>query len=173
MVSRFLGRVSTDLGAAGACPMLVTPLTPARSPNSRSWSTRAANGYHCVVLGDRPLMAFIPVRDLSAAQPFYSNALGLRIAEESPYAMVLDAGGTMLRLTQVDDFQPQPFTIAGWRVLDMGESIDTLASRGVAFIRYEGMDQDARGIWSTPSGDQVAWFKDPDGNTLSLTCFAE
>src|SRR5450631_1544112 len=117
-------------------------------------------------------MAFIPVRDLSAAQSFYGVPLGLRVAEEGPYAVVLDAGGTMLRLTQVDDLQPQPFTIAGWRVLDMGKSIDTLSARGVAFIRYEGMDQDAKGIWSTPGGDQVAWFKDLDGNTLSLTCFA-
>jgi catechol 2,3-dioxygenase-like lactoylglutathione lyase family enzyme len=117
-------------------------------------------------------MAFIPVRDLSAAQSFYGGPLGLRVAEEGPYAVVLDAGGTMLRLTQVDDLQPQPFTIAGWRVLDMGKSIDTLSARGVAFIRYEGMDQDAKGIWSTPGGDQVAWFKDLDGNTLSLTCFA-
>ena len=117
-------------------------------------------------------MAFIPVRDLSVAKSFYGELIGLRVTEESPYAVVLDAGGTMLRLTQVDDLRAQPFTIAGWRVLDMGESIDTLATRGVAFIRYEGMDQDAKGIWSTPGGDQVAWFKDPDGNTLSLTCFA-
>ena len=78
----------------------------------------------------------------------------------------------MLRLAQVHDHQPQPFTIAGWQVLDMGETIDTLTARGVAFIRYESMDQDAKGIWSTPGGDQVVWFKDPDGNTLSLTCFA-
>jgi catechol 2,3-dioxygenase-like lactoylglutathione lyase family enzyme len=101
-------------------------------------------------------MAFIPVRDISAAQSFYSGALGLRVAEEGPYAAVLDAGGTMLRLTQIDDFQPQPFTIAGWRVPDMCESIDALVARGVTFIRYEGMDQDAKGIWSSPGGDEVA-----------------
>ena len=117
-------------------------------------------------------MAFIPVRDLSAAQSFYGGVLGLPVREEGPYAVVLDAGGTMLRLAQVDGFQPQPFTIAGWQVLGMGTSIDSLASRGVDFIRYEGMVQDEKGIWSTPAGDQVAWFKDPDGNTLSPTCFA-
>jgi len=77
----------------------------------------------------------------------------------------------MLRLAQVDDYRPQPFTIAGWQVPDMGTSIDSLESRGIDCIRYEGMDQDDRGIWTTPSGDQVAWFKDPEGNTLSLTCF--
>jgi extradiol dioxygenase family protein len=125
------------------------------------------------MLGDRPLMAFIPVRDLTVARSFYGELLGLAATEESPYAVVLDAGGTMLRLTQVDDFDAQSFTIAGWQVLDMRTSIDALAARGVAVVRYEGLDQDATGIWSTPGGDQVAWFKDPDGNTLSLTCFAE
>ncbi len=118
-------------------------------------------------------MAFIPVRDLSAAKSFYGGLLGLLVREAGPYAVELDAGGTMLRLAQVDDLQPQPFTIAGWQVPDMGASIDGLKSRGIDCIRYEGMDQDERGIWTTPGGDQVAWFKDPDGNTLSLTCFAE
>ena len=117
-------------------------------------------------------MAFIPVRNLNAAQSFYGDVLGLPVREAGPYAVVLDAGGTMLRLAQVDDLQPQPFTIAGWQVPDMGTSIDSLESRGIDCIRYEGMDQDERGIWSTPGGDQVAWFNDPDGNTLSLTCFA-
>jgi len=117
-------------------------------------------------------MVFIPVRNLKAAQPFYEDLLGLPVREAGPYAVVLDAGGTMLRLTQVDDLQPQPFTIAGWHVPDMGMSIDSLESRGIDCIRYEGMDQDERGIWSTPGGDHVAWFKDLDGNTLSLTCFA-
>jgi hypothetical protein len=102
-----------------------------------------------------------------------ARILGIQVTEESPYAVVMDAAGTMLRLTQVDGLRPQPFTVAAWRVPDMGESIDALAARGVTFIRYEGMDQDAKGIWSTPGGDQVAWFKDPDGNTLSLTWFAE
>ena len=129
--------------------------------------------YDRPVLGDRSLMAFIPVSDLDAAQSYYGDILGIQVTEQSPYAVVMDAGGTMLRLTQVDGLRPQPFTIAGWRVSDMGESIDALVARGVTFIRYEGMDQDAQGIWSTPGGDQVAWFKDPDGNTLSLTWFAE
>ena len=117
-------------------------------------------------------MAFTPVGDLGAARSFYGELLGLRVTEENPYAVVLDAGGTMLRLAQVEDRRPQPFTIAGWRVLDIGRSIDMLKDRGVDFIRYDGMDQDANGIWTTSGGDQIAWFKDPDGNTLSLTCFA-
>jgi len=124
------------------------------------------------MLGNQHLIAFIPVADLHAAQSFYSDVLGLSVTEETPYAVVLDAGGTMLRLTQVDDLRPQPFTVAGWQVSDVEASIDVLVASGIAFVRYEGLDQDARGIWCTPGGDQVAWFTDPDGNTLSLTCFA-
>jgi len=116
-------------------------------------------------------MAFIPVRDLDAAKSFYGGVLGLPVSGEDPYAVVLDAGGTMLRLARVDDFQPQPFTVAGWQVPDLSTSIDDLVNRGVEFINFEGMDQDEKGTWTTPGGDQVAWFKDPDGNILSLTCF--
>jgi catechol 2,3-dioxygenase-like lactoylglutathione lyase family enzyme len=117
-------------------------------------------------------MAFIPVVDLQVARSFYADGLGLRVAEEDTYAVVLDAGGTMLRLTKVDALRPQPFTIAGWEVSDIEASIETLEARGIALLRHEGIDQDERGIWSTPGGDQVAWFADPDGNTLSLTRFA-
>ncbi len=80
---------------------------------------------HWPVLGERSLTAFIPVRDLREAQSFYGEVLGLRVTGESPYAVVLDAGGTMLRLAQVEDLQPQPFTIAGWTVPDIEQSIDT------------------------------------------------
>jgi catechol 2,3-dioxygenase-like lactoylglutathione lyase family enzyme len=124
------------------------------------------------MLGDAPYMGFIPVRDMAAARIFYGDTLGLTVTDENPYALVLEAGGTMLRLTLVEALSPQPFTIAGWQVLDIASAVDTLAGRGVSFTRYEGMDQDARGIWTTPGGDFVAWFKDPDGNTLSLTTFS-
>ena len=124
------------------------------------------------MLHESPLMAFIPVRDLAEARAFYGSTLGLAVAEENPYAVVVDAMGTMLRLTQVDDLRVQPFTIAGWQVPDVGTAIDALSARGVTFTHYEGMGQDERGIWTTPGGDQVAWFTDPDGNTLSLTTFA-
>jgi catechol 2,3-dioxygenase-like lactoylglutathione lyase family enzyme len=124
------------------------------------------------MLGGQRMMAFIPVSDLPTATAFYSDVLGLTVTEETPFAVVLEAGGTMLRLTPVDDLRPQPFTIAGWQVSDMDASIEALATRGVAFLRYDGLDQDVSGIWSTPGGDRVAWFRDPDGNTLSLTHFA-
>jgi catechol 2,3-dioxygenase-like lactoylglutathione lyase family enzyme len=124
------------------------------------------------MLGDAPLIAFVPVTDVGTASEFYVGALGLAVTKESPFALVVDAGGAMLRLTPVENLRPQPFTIAGWQVIDIAASIDGLVGRGVTFVIYDGMDQDHRGVWSAPSGDRVAWFKDPDGNTLSLTQFS-
>jgi catechol 2,3-dioxygenase-like lactoylglutathione lyase family enzyme len=118
-------------------------------------------------------IAFIPVRHLTDARHFYGDVLGLPILEESPFDVVVDAMGTMLRLIKVEDLRVQPFTIAGWQVPDMRVAIDSLTSAGIVFARYDGMDQDDRGVWTTPDGDEVAWFTDPDGNTLSLTRFAD
>jgi predicted enzyme related to lactoylglutathione lyase len=96
---------------------------------------------------------------------------GLPVIEENSFAVVVDANGTMVRLTHVPDLQPQEFTIAGWEVPDIEAVVDNLSSIGINVIRYDGMGQDAKGIWKTPGGDFVAWFHDPDGNTLSLTSF--
>lgn len=133
---------------------------------------RYVDQYHLSMLGGASFMAFIPVRDLAAARSFYDETLGLPVTDANPFAVILDAGGTMLRLTQVDDLQPQAFTVAGWEVPDIAAAVDDLAGRGVTFTRYDGMDQDERDIWTTPGGDRVAWFSDPDGNTLSLTTFS-
>ena len=117
-------------------------------------------------------VGFVPVRNLAASKDFYVDTLGLTLTEESPFAVVLDAGGTTIRLTEVPDLRPQPFTIAGWEVSDIRELAQSLKSSGVEFRRYDGMEQDELGVWTTPGGDAVAWFVDPDGNTLSLTMFA-
>jgi catechol 2,3-dioxygenase-like lactoylglutathione lyase family enzyme len=124
------------------------------------------------VLADSPFMGFIPVQDLKEARTFYERTLGLRVVEDASFGLVVDADGTLLRITPTPQFTPQPFTIAGWRVRDIAEVVAGLAARGVPFLRYEGMDQDDLGIWEAPSGDRVAWFNDPDGNTLSLTAAA-
>jgi len=116
-------------------------------------------------------MGFIPVRDLSAARDWYGGVLGLHVVEQTPFAVVIDAAGTQLRLTPVPDLAPRPFTIAGWQVPDIRATVRALTDAGVAFTRYDGIDQDDLGIWTTPGGDQIAWFTDPDGNTLSLTTF--
>ena len=129
-------------------------------------------GYVQSVLADAPFIGFIPVRDLAAARAFYEGTLGLRVVDDSPFALVLDAGGTMLRVTPVPGLAARPFTAAGWNVPDIGAAVRDLGGRGVEFARYDGMAQDDLGIWTTPGGDRVAWFQDPDGNTLSLTAFA-
>jgi catechol 2,3-dioxygenase-like lactoylglutathione lyase family enzyme len=124
------------------------------------------------MLGNAPLMAFIPVTDVGAAREFYESTLGLSVMEESPFALVVDANGIKLRITPVPDLKPQLFTIAGWEVPNIDAAVDALVARGVTFNRYEGMGQRANGVWSSPDVDLVAWFVDPDGNTLSLTTFA-
>ncbi len=117
-------------------------------------------------------MAFIPVTDAALARTFYESTLGLSVVDDSPFALVIDANGTKIRVTPVPDLRPQPFAIAGWQVADIAVTVNELVARGVEFNRYDGMDQTANGVWASPSGDLVAWFLDPDGNTLSLTQFA-
>jgi catechol 2,3-dioxygenase-like lactoylglutathione lyase family enzyme len=124
------------------------------------------------VLTEAAFIGFIPVRDTSAAREFYEGILGLRVVEDTPFALVLDANGTMVRLTPVAELGVQPFTVAGWRVPDITATVSALAGRGVRFNRYDRLDQDGFGIWTAPGGDRVAWFGDPDGNTVSLTTFA-
>jgi catechol 2,3-dioxygenase-like lactoylglutathione lyase family enzyme len=124
-------------------------------------------------LEDSALMAFVPVTDIDAARTFYASTLRLSVLDESPFALVVDANGTMLRITPVPELRPRPFTIAGWQVDDIEATIDLLSARGVVFTHYEGMGQRANGVWESPSQDLVAWFTDPDGNTLSLTEFVD
>jgi catechol 2,3-dioxygenase-like lactoylglutathione lyase family enzyme len=134
-----------------------------------AWPSR---GSVLPVLAGAPFIGSIPVRDTSRARSFYEGILGLRVVEETSFALVIDANGTMLRLTGVPELTPQPFTIAGWQVPDVAAEVRQLSESGVRFLRYDRMEQDELGIWTTPGGDRVAWFQDPDGNTLSLTTFA-
>jgi catechol 2,3-dioxygenase-like lactoylglutathione lyase family enzyme len=129
--------------------------------------------YALSVLQHAPLVAFVPVTDIATARAFYESTLGLPVVDDSPFALVVDANGTNLRITPVPDLRAQPFTIIGWEVAGIEETVDELARRGVMFTHYDGMDQTTGGVWMSPSGDRVAWFVDPDGNTLSLTELAD
>ncbi len=115
------------------------------------------------------LIAFIATRDGARAREFYEKTLGLKIISDDDYAIAVDANGTMLRIQKVGEFTPHPFTALGWEAPDIGAAVALLSGRGIRFERFSGMSQDARGIWRSPSGAHVAWFKDPDGNMLSLT----
>lgn len=121
------------------------------------------------MLADLPYVGFIPVADTGSARDFYEGVLGLPVLEDTPFAVVVKAGGTHLRLTPVADLQPQPFTIAGWSTPDIDATVGGLVGRGLAFNRYDGLAQDELGIWTAPGGDRVAWFQDPFGNTLSVS----
>jgi catechol 2,3-dioxygenase-like lactoylglutathione lyase family enzyme len=121
------------------------------------------------VLGTCDVIAFVPTTDLARARSFYEGSLGLPVVDESPFACVFDAHGTMLRVTAAAQVAQPAYTVLGWRVPDIRHTITELESVGVAFTRYDGMGQDVQGVWTTPNGDRVAWFTDPDGNVLSLT----
>ena len=123
------------------------------------------------MLGSCELIAFVSTKKPDRAKAFYGDVLGLRLLDDNPFALVFDAAGTMLRVSKVRELKPAPYTVLGWEVPDIRGMIQNLMSRGGKFERYPGMPQDELGIWTTPGGDSVAWFKDPDGNTLSLTQF--
>ena len=102
---------------------------------------------------------------------FYRDTLGLSLVSDDPFAIVFDANGTMLRVQKVKELQPAQYTALGWDVPDIYARVKELTSRGVLFERFPGLPQDEHGVWATPSGAKVAWFKDLDGNVLSLTQF--
>jgi catechol 2,3-dioxygenase-like lactoylglutathione lyase family enzyme len=128
--------------------------------------------YCLAVLGNAAFVGFIPVRDLHSARQFYCVTLGLKAVEQTPVALVVETGGVSLRLAEVPELRPQPFTIAGWLVNDISSTVASLSQAGVLTKRYEGMVQDEHGVWTAPSGDRIAWFADPDGNVLSVTATA-
>ena len=121
------------------------------------------------MLAEAPIVAFVPTTDLDRARSFYEGVLGLAVEEVNGFACVLRGGGTTLRVTLVESLTPQPFTVLGWLVTDLAGAIDGLTGNGVAFRRFDGMDQDERGVWTAPGGARIAWFSDPDDNVLSLT----
>ena len=121
------------------------------------------------MLGSSDLVAFAASTDLPRARAFYEGVLGLPAVEQNDFACVFDANGTMLRVTAVREVSPAGYTVLGWRVADIEAVVAGLSARGVAFSRFDGMEQDDNGIWTSPGGSKVAWFTDPDGNVLSLT----
>ncbi|MBJ7596364.1 MAG: VOC family protein [Candidatus Dormibacteraeota bacterium] len=124
------------------------------------------------MLESSDLVAFVATSDAERARAFYETTLGLRLLEQTPYACVFDAHGTQLRVTVAAQVSPAPYTVLGWAVADIEASVGELAERGVDFVRFDGMSQDALGVWTAPSGGRIAWFRDPDDNLLSVTQFS-
>jgi catechol 2,3-dioxygenase-like lactoylglutathione lyase family enzyme len=121
------------------------------------------------MLSGSELVAFLATTDKARARTFFEDTLGLTLVEDGPHACVFDVHGTRLWVTPVESKASAPYTVLGWEVPDMAAAVRDLVGRGVEMIRVDGIEQDELGIWTTPGGDQVAWFKDPDDNTLSLS----
>jgi catechol 2,3-dioxygenase-like lactoylglutathione lyase family enzyme len=121
------------------------------------------------MLGATDIIAFVPTKDPMKARNFYEATLGLQFVGDDGFALVFEANDVMLRVVKVQQFTPAQYTILGWQVRDIANQVSRLQERGVHFERFGFFKQDELGIWTAPNGDRVAWFKDPDGNTLSLS----
>jgi catechol 2,3-dioxygenase-like lactoylglutathione lyase family enzyme len=124
------------------------------------------------LLDSSPIMAFSATTDAERAKVFYRDKLGLKMVSDEGFALVFDAGGTMLRVQRVKEVRVAQYTALGWQVPDIAAKVEELEAAGVKFEHYGFPDQDEKGIWTAPGGAaKVAWFKDPDGNILGLTQF--
>jgi len=115
------------------------------------------------------LIGFVPTTDIDRAISFFRDVLECDFVSRDEFAAVFDSVGQSIRVVAVETFDPQPFTILGWRTLDIRATVTRRTERGLTFLRYPHFKQDELGIWSSPSGAKVAWFNDPDGNVLSYT----
>jgi catechol 2,3-dioxygenase-like lactoylglutathione lyase family enzyme len=123
------------------------------------------------MLNTSDVIAFVATAKPEQARAFYRGILGLALREEDPFALVFDANGVTLRVAKVQTLAAAPHTVLGWRVPDIRATVATLTRAGVVWERFPGLPQDDTGIWTSPTGARIVWFKDPDGNLLSLTQF--
>ena len=127
------------------------------------------------VLGSARLIGFVGSADLERSRSFYEETLGLELIEQDGFAAVFSAHGTMLRVTAVPEVVHAEYTVLGWDVPDIRQTVHALKANGVSFRRYGemGIEQDEDDVWTAPNGDLVAWFTDPDGHVLSVTQFTD
>lgn len=121
------------------------------------------------MLSEGEVAGFIPTKDATKARAFYEGKLGLRFISDDQFALVVQSGGTIIRISKAENFTPFHFTLLGWRVKNIEEEVQSLTSKGVSFRHFSGFNQNDLGIWTAPDGTKVAWFEDPDGNLLSLS----
>ncbi|MFY9644891.1 MAG: VOC family protein [Terriglobales bacterium] len=121
------------------------------------------------MLASSKVIGFVPTKDSSKARNFYETKLGFQFVSEDPFALVMRAGETMIRIAKTQDFTAAKYTVLGWEVADIAEMVAWLQARGVEFEKYPWMPDKNSAIWAAPSGDKIAWFKDPDGNVLSVS----
>jgi len=121
------------------------------------------------MLGTSNIVAFVPIKDAEKSQHFCEDVLGLEFVKDDGFALVFRANGVMVRAAKMKEFSPAQFTVLGWEVSKIEEMVRQLSTRGVRFEVFSFFKQDELGIWTAPTGDKVAWFKDPDGNILSVS----
>ena len=121
------------------------------------------------MLENSRLVAFAAISDVQRARHFYCEVLRLPLKEDTEFALVVDANGVQLRLQKVEEVNPQPWTQLGWEVESIDDTVRALTTKGIEMERFSFLPQDDAGVWTTPAGVRIAWFKDPDGNLLSLT----
>ena len=119
------------------------------------------------------MVGFVPTTDYDQARGFYEGKLGFKFVSLDQYALVMSVGGHMVRIAKVPNFKPLQGTILGWEVKDITKTVEWLNGRGVTPEKYPFVQDKNLGIWTTPNGDKVAWFKDPDGNILSVSQHAK
>jgi catechol 2,3-dioxygenase-like lactoylglutathione lyase family enzyme len=120
------------------------------------------------MIASSPVNAFVRITDAKRARKFYESVLGLELVSENEYVLVFRARNALVMAQRMEKFSPLQGTVLGWEVKDIHKTVSAMAKSGVTFERYKGMDQDDFGIWTSPDG-KVAWFKDPDGNVLSVS----
>ena len=126
------------------------------------------------MLKDSKAFSGFSVKDIIEAKEFYSTILGLEIGQEmmGMFEIKLATGGSVMVYPK-DDHEPATYTVLNFPVTDIEKAVDYLAEKGVLFEKYEGFEQDEKGIcWSndTEKGPSIAWFRDPSGNILSVLC---
>jgi catechol 2,3-dioxygenase-like lactoylglutathione lyase family enzyme len=115
------------------------------------------------------LIAFSATTDAEQSRHFYTHIIKLREIDDTPFALVYDCNGTVLRIQKVQRMSAPNYTVLGWEVDDIVSTARNLALAGVTFEMFEGLAQNDTGIWTTPDGTKVAWFRDPDGSLLPIT----
>ncbi len=121
------------------------------------------------MLNSSRMIGFVPTTDSKRAREFYEHKLGFQFVSDDAFALVMRAGDTMIRVGKVKAFAPAAYTVLGWEVQDIKAIVSWLKERGVIFEKYPFIQDQELAIWTAPTGDQVAWFKDPDGNVLSAS----
>ena len=121
------------------------------------------------MLASSKIIGFVPTKDSVKARGFYEGMLQFQFVSDDMFALVMRAGETMLRIGKVQDFTPAPYTVLGWEVSNIEDVAKWLQKRGVTLEKFPFVQDKELGIWTTPNGDKVAWFRDPDGNVLSVS----